>query len=98
VDQAEDEADSPTVSVGLENALVWAVLHRLGCGAQQVEQARITVDFFVCLLYGRLLVAIAALIQRCWAVAIVLVVLAFWPYERATKSTDDWAAATRALL
>ena len=55
-------------------------------------------DFFVCLLYGRLLVAIAALIQRCWAVAIVLVVLAFWPYERATKSTDDWAAATRALL
>ncbi len=84
----------------LDSQTLWYELYSTASevARKQVEQARTTVDFFVCLLYGHLFVALAALIQRRWVVTIVLVLLAFWWYERAIKSTDDWAAATRALV
>jgi hypothetical protein len=74
---------------------------------KQVDQARTTIDFLVCLLYGNLLVAAFAAVaagaglgQRLplLLVAAGLVALAFWWYRIAVTSTDDWAAATRALV
>jgi hypothetical protein len=70
---------------------------------KQVDQARTTVDFFVCLLFGHLLVAVAGVVlapgrMGSWILAGGLVVLAWWWYELAVRSTDDWAAATRALV
>jgi hypothetical protein len=74
---------------------------------EQVNAARVGVDFFVCLLYGNLLVAVAAcgslLAERphyvvLLATAAVLVsVIPLW-YELAVVTTDDWALATRALV
>lgn len=65
---------------------------------KQTDQARTTVDFFVCLLYGHLLVAVAALVAGPHRIgAAVLAGLSVWWYDRAVKATDDWAGATRAL-
>jgi hypothetical protein len=74
---------------------------------KQIEQARTTVDFLVCLLYGNLLVALSAAVGAFTAgvrwpnllgLAVLLVLLAVWWYRMAVVATDDWAAATRALV
>lgn len=65
---------------------------------KQVDQARTTIDFFVCLLYGHLIVAFVALVAGPHRIgAAVLAALSGWWYDRAVKATDDWAGATRAL-
>lgn len=76
--------------------------------AKQVDQARTTVDFFVCLLYGHLIVAagivtavatgVADGSALLWgAVAALLGLSAAW-YRAAVVTTDDWAAAVRAMV
>ena len=66
------------------------------------------VDFFVCLLYGNLLVVAAACVElgagrpaRPWLVAgtiIGLLALAYVWYRVAIVATDDWAGAVRAMV
>lgn len=75
---------------------------------KQAEDARANVDFFVCLLYGHLLVAVAALID--FAVAppgkplpllatiIGLPLLAVVWYRVSVVATDDWAGSVRAMV
>lgn len=74
---------------------------------KQVENARAGVDFFVCLLYGQLLVALVSLISlgapsphyvTLGVTAAVLVVLPIGWYRLAWSTTDDWALAVRALV
>jgi hypothetical protein len=74
---------------------------------KQVDQARTTVDFLICLLYGHLLVAVIGVVAAIagsggWlpllTVAAVLAMLAHWWYRMAVAVTDDWAAAVRALV
>jgi hypothetical protein len=73
----------------------------------QVDVARTGVDFFVCLLYGNMLVACAALCATSvpgannFALllsALGLVATSLLWYRLAVVTTDDWAAATRALV
>ena len=75
---------------------------------KQAEDARTNVDFFVCLLYGHLLVAVAACVDLglghparppLLVTAIVaLPLLATVWYRVAVAATDDWAGAVRALV
>jgi hypothetical protein len=75
---------------------------------KQVDRARTTVDFFVCLLYGHLIVAltvIGTLVAgaRRWtpvpvAAALLLVAFAHVWYRIAVVATDDWAGAVRAMV
>jgi hypothetical protein len=75
---------------------------------KQVEDARANVDFFVCLLYGHLAVAVAAGAvlaagspARPWLVAAAiagLLILAVAWYRVAVAATDDWAGAVRAMI
>lgn len=74
---------------------------------QQVDTARTGVDFFVCLLYGQLLAAVAALASLAaphpnyptlLLTAIVLITLTPAWYRLACITTDDWALAVRALV
>ena len=75
---------------------------------KQAEEARTNVDFFVCLLYGHLLVAVAACAelgfghparpQLVVTAILVLPVLAATWYRVAVVATDDWAGAVRALV
>jgi len=74
---------------------------------RQVDNARTPVDFFVCMLYGHLLVAAAALAALAadshsrWqllAVAVVLCLLSRLWYFAAVSSTDEWAAAVRGMV
>jgi hypothetical protein len=73
----------------------------------QVEAARTGVDFFVCLLYGHILVACIALCTiaapqpdslTLLLSASVLITASFLWYRLAVVTTDDWAAATRAMV
>jgi hypothetical protein len=73
----------------------------------QVDQARTTVDFLVCLLYGHLLVAACALAGLATgghrpvlllAVAVASVLASAAWYRVAVVATDDWAAAVRGLV
>ncbi|WP_245235245.1 hypothetical protein [Streptomyces violaceorubidus] len=74
---------------------------------RQVDTARTSVDFFVCLLYGHLAVLAAALATLASRPADTPVVLAtvvalsvlspVW-YRCAVHATDEWAAAVRALI
>jgi hypothetical protein len=75
--------------------------------SQQVDTARAGVDFFVCLLYGHLLVAAMALASLAapgsnhttlLVTAVVLVTLTPVWYRLACGTTDDWAYAVRALV
>jgi len=71
-----------------------------------VDTARASVDFFVCLLYGHLLVALAALValasgQRgeprlaiCLAITVVVAVVS---YRLAVTATDEWSSAVRGV-
>ena len=74
---------------------------------EQVDAARVGVDFFICLLYGNLLVAVAAYASLLAAhphyvvllfTATALIVLSPLWYQLAVATTDDWALATRALV
>lgn len=75
---------------------------------EQAEDARINVDFFICLLYGHLLVAASACIElgiafpaKPWPVVatiIALPTLAVVWYRVAVAATDDWAGAVRAMV
>jgi hypothetical protein len=75
---------------------------------KQTEDARANVDFFVCLLYGHLLVAAAALIDFAvtspakplplLATIIGLPLLAVVWYRVSVVATDDWAGSVRALV
>ncbi|MEU9784903.1 hypothetical protein AB0H92_28740 [Streptomyces phaeochromogenes] len=74
---------------------------------RQVETARTSVDFFVALLYGHLAVAlttVAAVIHERKDIPLLLttasclvLLLPVW-YRCAVASTDEWAAAVRALV
>lgn len=75
---------------------------------KQAEDSRTGVDFFICLLYGHLLVAAAAFAQLgfgnprpawpLWALAGVLIALiAVW-YRTAVVATDDWTGSVKALV
>jgi hypothetical protein len=75
--------------------------------AKAVDQARSSVDFFVALLAGHLLVAasaVAALVAHCPGTgrlavgAAVAGLLAVVWYHAALVGTDNWAAAVRALV
>jgi hypothetical protein len=75
--------------------------------SQQIDTARAGVDFFVCLLYGQLLVAVMALASfgaphphflTLAVTAAVLVALTPAWYRLAWITTDDWALAVRALV
>ena len=75
--------------------------------SQQVDAARTGVDFFVCLLYGNLLVALVALVSlsanhahylTLTVTAAALIALSFLWYRLAVVTTDDWALAVRALV
>jgi hypothetical protein len=74
---------------------------------QQIDSARAGVDFFVCLLYGQLLVAVVSLASisaphshnlTLVVTAAVLVLLTPVWYRLAWTTTDDWALAVRALV
>jgi hypothetical protein len=74
---------------------------------QQVDLARAGVDFFVCLLYGNLVVAVTALASlsaygrhyiHLLLTAIVMILLARLWYRLAEVASDDWAIAVRALV
>lgn len=93
----------------LDSQVFWHELNAVVCepARTQVETARVNVDFFVCLLYGHLLVAACALSRlvaapRLWwplvAAACLLSVLAVLWYHVAVVATDEWAAAMRALV
>jgi hypothetical protein len=74
---------------------------------KQVDSAQIGVDFFVCLLYGHVVVAViaaAAVVaeQGYWptlaaAVVLPLALVPLW-YRLAVSTTDQWAAAVQALV
>lgn len=75
---------------------------------QQTDDARMSVDFFVSLLYGHLLVIAAAIadltighVERPWLVAATIAVLPplmlLW-YRLAVVATDEWAGAVRAMV
>jgi hypothetical protein len=74
---------------------------------QQVNAARAGVDFFVCLLYGNLLVALLALMSlgdsnardlTLLVTSATLIAVSFLWYRLAVVTTDDWALAARALV
>ncbi|MFU8873428.1 hypothetical protein [Micromonospora sp. SL4-19] len=74
---------------------------------QGVTTARIGVDFFVCLLYGHLILAATAVTVQATksgfsislsALAVVLTAFAVIWYRLAVSSTEEWAMAIRALV
>ncbi|WP_326837432.1 hypothetical protein VSH64_21505 [Amycolatopsis rhabdoformis] len=75
---------------------------------KQVEDGRTNVDFFVSLLYGHVLVAVAAAVtliggwaELPWVTAgalVALLVLAAVWYRVAVVATDEWAGAVRAMV
>lgn len=94
----------------LDSQVLWHELNAVvpEQARQQAEDARTTVDFFVCLLYGHLLVAACACValgtgaqRRPWlaaaAIAGLPLLAAVW-YRVAVAATDDWAGAVRAMV
>ncbi|MER5939228.1 hypothetical protein ABT121_18105 [Streptomyces sp. NPDC001928] len=93
----------------LDSQLLWNELTATAPeqARRQVDTARTSVDFFVCLLYGHLALLLAAAVTLTStttgrpAVATTAVVLAalvpVW-YRSAVSATDEWAAAVRALV
>ncbi|MGW3284802.1 hypothetical protein ACWDR3_09180 [Streptomyces sp. NPDC001002] len=93
----------------LDSQLLWNELTATAPeqARRQVDTARTSVDFFVCLLYGHLAVLFAAAVTlvvtatgRPVAVSTALVLAALVPvwYRCAVSATDEWAAAVRALV
>jgi hypothetical protein len=93
----------------LDIIALWYAL--TGVAPEQVRKqetvSRASSDFFVCLLYGHLLVigfglaAIAvspgSLVRPLIAVVVTAVLIPLW-YRLAVEATDDWAAAVQALV
>jgi hypothetical protein len=75
--------------------------------SQQIDTARAGVDFFVCLLYGQLLVALitvaslgaphSRVLPLAVTAACLIILIPVW-YRLAWVTTDDWALAVRALV
>lgn len=94
----------------LDSQVLWHELNAAvpEAARKQAEDARMNVDFFVCLLYGHLLVAACACVElgagnpaRPWLVAgaiVALPLLACLWYRVAVVATDDWAGAVRAMV
>jgi hypothetical protein len=94
----------------LDSQVLWNELYvaATDVSRKQVDDARMNVDFLVCLLYGHLVVAVAGLIDLCTAspadpwplvgMIIGLPLLALLWYRIAVVATDDWAGAVRALV
>jgi hypothetical protein len=98
-----------TVHYGLDQQRLWYELmatapERVG---KQVDQMRTAVDFFVGLLFGQLLVAIAAIATIYFDLArlgwlgfgtLSAVAVAILSYRGAVVTTDEWSFAVQALL
>lgn len=92
----------------LDSQLLWNELTATAPeqARRQVDTARTSVDFFVCLLYGHIALLLAAAVPLTSsagtsvvaAVAVVLCVLIPVWYRCAVSATDEWAAAVRALV
>lgn len=94
----------------LDSQVLWHELNAVvpESASKQAEDARTNVDFFICLLYGHLLVAVAACVElavgnpaRPWLVAAAIIglpLLAGLWYRVAVVATDDWAGAVRAMV
>lgn len=93
----------------LDSQLLWNELTATAPeqARRQVDTARTSVDFFVCLLYGHVAVLLAAAATFASASADIPVVTttavalcALTPvwYRCAVSATDEWAAAVRALV
>ncbi|MFJ3714342.1 hypothetical protein [Streptomyces sp. NPDC090057] len=94
----------------LDSQVLW---HELNAAVpdparQQTDDARMSVDFFVSLLYGHLLVMAAAIVDLVignavhpWLVAatipVLLPLMMLW-YRLAVVATDEWAGAVRAMV
>ncbi|SEC26302.1 hypothetical protein SAMN04490357_1582 [Streptomyces misionensis] len=93
----------------LDSQVLW---HELNAAApdsarQQTDDARMSVDFFISLLYGHLLVVAAAIVDLAvgnasppWLVAVTiagLLLTMLW-YRLAVVATDEWAGAVRAMV
>jgi hypothetical protein len=94
----------------LDSQVLW---HELNAAVdeparKQTDDARMSVDFFVSLLYGHLLVTVAiavslavGAVDRPWLAVPALLVLpvlaAIW-YRLAVVATDEWAGAVRAMV
>ncbi|MFJ9468096.1 hypothetical protein [Streptomyces caniferus] len=74
---------------------------------RQVELARTSVDFFVALLYGHVVVCFLAVLtlatarpdtSMLWGTIVLLLLLVPVWYRSAVTSTDEWAAAVRAMV
>lgn len=94
----------------LDSQVLWPELNAaVGESARkQTEDARMSVDFFISLLYGHLLVIVAAAVnlaigtaERPWLVATTIAALlpltVIW-YRLAVVATDEWAGAVRAMV
>ncbi|MGI5461091.1 hypothetical protein ACQEWB_49670 [Streptomyces sp. CA-249302] len=93
----------------LDSQLLWNELTSTAPeqALRQVDTARTSVDFFVCLLYGHLAVLLAAVATlsststgapAAATTAVVLAALLPVWYRCAVSATDEWAAAVRALV
>ncbi|HZP55112.1 hypothetical protein [Actinocrinis sp.] len=94
----------------LDTQVVWHELIAVAPeqARKQAEDSRTGVDFFVCLLYGHLLVAAAAFLRlgfgsphpawKLWALAGVLLALIPVWYRTAVVATDDWTGSVKALV
>jgi hypothetical protein len=93
----------------LDAVTMWNALSGVVPGQlrKQVDAGRVGVDFFVCLIYGQLILAacgVAALIAApgypagpIVAIALPVVLAPLW-YRLAVEATDEWAAAFRGLV
>ncbi|HEX8347874.1 MAG TPA: hypothetical protein VF657_24540 [Actinoplanes sp.] len=93
----------------LDSQLLWYELNAAApeIARKAVDQARTTIDFLICLLYGNLLVAASAVLTFALrgrdatillpAAAVLVLTAVVW-YRVAVVTTDDWAAAMRALV
>ncbi|MEU8821252.1 hypothetical protein [Actinoplanes sp. NPDC048796] len=93
----------------LDSQLLWYELNSSAPAEARkfADQARTTLDFLICLLYGNLMVAAAAIAALGWAgreritlgvAAVILIAAAALWYRVAVVVTDDWAASVRALV
>jgi hypothetical protein len=94
----------------LDSQVLWHELNAVvpDPARKQAEDARTNVDFFVCLLWGHLLVAVSAIVELATrtagqpylvggALAGLLILSGIW-YRVAVVATDEWAGAVRAMI
>ncbi len=94
----------------LDSQILWSRLIAVvpDAARKQVDNAQIGVDFFVCLLYGHIAVALTAAATLFFAVHphlsallvatfVPLVFVPIW-YRLAVVTTDQWTAAVQALV